>query len=83
MQCINWSSHLAKKMGEDQSVIVIGTQKNLSYYVILSLVQVMMEPYYRTLAGFCKLIEKEWVLFSYPFYGTDFGFYNNTRFFQE
>uniref|UniRef100_A0A5K3EUF0 UDENN domain-containing protein n=2 Tax=Mesocestoides corti TaxID=53468 RepID=A0A5K3EUF0_MESCO len=34
---------------------------------IVSLAQVMLDPAYRTVAGFWSLVEKEWLLFGHPF----------------
>ncbi|CAH8857832.1 unnamed protein product [Trichobilharzia szidati] len=34
---------------------------------IVSLVQVMLDPYYRTIAGFWSLIDKEWLIFGHTF----------------
>ncbi|XP_061451993.1 myotubularin-related protein 10 isoform X2 [Rhineura floridana] len=34
---------------------------------VASLVQVMLDPYFRTIAGFQSLIQKEWVMAGYPF----------------
>lgn len=35
--------------------------------IIASLVQVMLDPYFRTITGFQSLIQKEWVMAGYPF----------------
>ena len=34
---------------------------------IVSLVELIMDPYYRTIHGFCSLVEKEWVEFGHRF----------------
>uniref|UniRef100_A0A5K4FFU9 Myotubularin-related protein 13 n=1 Tax=Schistosoma mansoni TaxID=6183 RepID=A0A5K4FFU9_SCHMA len=34
---------------------------------IVSLVQIMLDPYYRTITGFWSLIDKEWLLFGHTF----------------
>ncbi|XP_057399849.1 myotubularin-related protein 10 isoform X2 [Balaenoptera acutorostrata] len=35
--------------------------------IVASLVQVMLDPYFRTITGFQSLIQKEWVMAGYPF----------------
>lgn len=35
--------------------------------LVASLVQVMMDPYFRTITGFQSLIQKEWVMVGYQF----------------
>lgn len=35
--------------------------------VVASLVQVMLDPYFRTIPGFQSLIQKEWVMAGYQF----------------
>jgi hypothetical protein len=35
--------------------------------VISSLIQVLLDPYYRTINGFQGLIQKEWIAFGHPF----------------
>eukprot|EP01105_Mastigella_eilhardi_P008792 TRINITY_DN2113_c0_g1_i5.p1 TRINITY_DN2113_c0_g1~~TRINITY_DN2113_c0_g1_i5.p1 ORF type:complete len:2389 (+),score=489.03 TRINITY_DN2113_c0_g1_i5:142-7308(+) len=37
---------------------------------VLSLAQLLIDPHYRTLQGFAKLIEKDWVAFSFAFADT-------------
>ena len=34
---------------------------------MVSLAQLLLDPYYRTIAGFKTLVEKDWVAFGHPF----------------
>ena len=48
--------------------ILIHCNEGYDYTSILSsVVQIILEPYYRTLRGFAVLIEKEWISFGFPF----------------
>ncbi len=50
-----------------QTCAIQGTDKNLTYFCVASLAQLLVDPYYRTLDGFCVLINKDWVNFNFPF----------------
>ncbi|KAF0990896.1 hypothetical protein HZS_486 [Henneguya salminicola] len=40
--------------------------------VLVSLIQIILDPHYRTFNGFQKLIEKDWLEYHYNFYGKNF-----------
>lgn len=72
-----WSSLLSKYMDQvvslsrtvdsGSSLLLQGTRKSCQHLVILTTLQVVCDPRYRTLAGLCILLEKEWIQFAFPF----------------
>nr|XP_045001330.1 myotubularin-related protein 10 isoform X3 [Jaculus jaculus] len=55
LECKHVSVILQEEEGRDLSCLVA------------SLVQVMMDPHFRTITGFQSLVQKEWVMAGYPF----------------
>lgn len=55
MECKHVSVVLQEEEGRDLSCLAA------------SLVQVMLDPYFRTIVGFQSLIQKEWVMAGYQF----------------
>ncbi|CAI5454581.1 unnamed protein product [Caenorhabditis angaria] len=75
----NWPHQISKILELANSVTAIMSLYNSSVAICLetgkstttlitSLVQLMSDPYYRTLEGFQTLIEKEWLAFGHCFY---------------
>ncbi|EFA79716.1 hypothetical protein PPL_07407 [Heterostelium album PN500] len=70
-QLIEGSARISTILEEGTSVLVKPSiESNLHTFDVArltSIVQVMLDPYYRTLNGFMTLIEKEWVQYNFPF----------------
>jgi hypothetical protein len=49
--------------GAGESVVVQNFNGRDAVSTIVSLVQICVDPYYRTMQGFSVLIEKEWIAF--------------------
>jgi hypothetical protein len=64
---IQRANELCDLLCKNRSILVQGYKKNLIHYPLISIVQVLMDPYYRTVRGFCTLIEKDWIQYSFPF----------------
>lgn len=64
-------AHRVVTVMRDQKGIVIlqnGGPEHDDDYLLVSLVQILIDPYFRTIEGFCKLIDKDWVQYSFPFF---------------
>lgn len=51
-----------------KSVFLLGNKRNFIHVPILSLLQIVLDPHYRTLHGIATLIQKDWIDFTFPFY---------------
>jgi hypothetical protein len=73
---IQRANEICDLLSKDRSVFVQGYRKNLINYPLMSLVQLLMDPFYRTIQGFCVLIEKDWIQHSFPFASSLFLFFS-------
>ncbi|RIA93491.1 protein-tyrosine phosphatase-like protein [Glomus cerebriforme] len=81
LESTGWLSHVAdllkaaggkdgvvgKIVEEDASVLVHCTDGWDRTTQLVSLAQIMLDPFYRTIKGFQVLIEKEWIAYGHPF----------------
>eukprot|EP00116_Pleurobrachia_bachei_P002102 sb/3462364/ len=65
---IRASRHTARRLVvEKQPVVVMDPTGRDVSCVVVSLVQILVDKYYRTSVGFANLINKEWIAAGYPF----------------
>jgi hypothetical protein len=61
-------SQIVSSLSSGQTVTIQDAGPHyLSASLLLSLVQIVVDPYYRSLLGFSYLIEREWSQFGYVF----------------
>lgn len=65
--CIQHASDLAKKMIEGETVVLQEAEGRDMCCVISCLIQLLLDPYFRTINGFQTLIQKDWVSLGHPF----------------
>jgi len=58
---------ISKLVDSSFSVLIQGTRKNMGHLVLITILQVVCDPSYRTLAGLCILLEKDWIQTTFPF----------------
>lgn len=58
---------LSRSIDSGSSLLLQGTRKSCGHLVVLSVLQIVCDPRYRTLAGLCILLEKDWIQFAFPF----------------
>eukprot|EP01122_Echinamoeba_exundans_P003417 TRINITY_DN13520_c0_g1_i1.p1 TRINITY_DN13520_c0_g1~~TRINITY_DN13520_c0_g1_i1.p1 ORF type:complete len:2607 (+),score=540.72 TRINITY_DN13520_c0_g1_i1:119-7939(+) len=59
---------LASVMIGGRSVFVLGSKRNYMHAPIVSLLQIVLDPHYRTIQGLATLLQKDWVDFTFPFF---------------
>lgn len=58
---------LSRAVDSGSSLLLQGTRKNFSHLILLTILQIVCDPRYRTIAGFCILLEKDWIQVAFPF----------------
>lgn len=62
------SVNVAKIIGEQFTSVIVSDLDGRNFSIMTtSLVQILLDPFYRTLIGFQALIQKDWVMKGYPF----------------
>lgn len=66
--CLKVALATAKVMAERRKHVLVREQTGADMTcVVVSLVQILLDPHYRTQAGFQTLVDKEWVAAGHPF----------------
>lgn len=66
--CLTLSLNVAKIIGEQLTSVIISDHDGRNFSILItSLVQILLDPYYRTLIGFQALVQKDWVMKGHPF----------------
>ncbi|XP_063708687.1 myotubularin-related protein 10 [Culicoides brevitarsis] len=65
--CIQYSSELAKRMTDGETVVIQESEGRDMCCIISCLIQLLLDPYFRTINGFQTLIQKDWVSLGHPF----------------
>ncbi|KAK3595189.1 hypothetical protein CHS0354_002794 [Potamilus streckersoni] len=67
-QCMRTSNEVAELIQSKQRSVVIKESNGRNFScVVSSMVQIMLDPYFRTIDGFQSMIQREWVKMGHPF----------------
>ncbi|XP_059174650.1 myotubularin-related protein 10-B-like isoform X2 [Physella acuta] len=66
--CLNVSNHVVNQIIRDSETVVLKEETGSDLTCVVScLVQLQLDPEYRTINGFQSLVQKEWVVMGHPF----------------
>lgn len=65
--CLRYSKDMARKMRHGETVVLQETDGRDMNCIISCLIQLFCDPYFRTIAGFQVLIQKDWISLGHPF----------------
>jgi len=65
--CIRISNEAAASLKAGESVVLQENDGRDQSAIISSIVQILLDPYFRTIIGFQTLIQKEWIALGHPF----------------
>lgn len=65
--CLKYANESAEKMRMEHSVVLQENEGRDMCCLISSLIQIILDPYYRTTSGFESLIQKDWISLGHPF----------------
>jgi myotubularin-related protein 10/11/12 len=65
--CLKSATNAAEKLRNGETVVLQENEGRDMCCIISSLIQLLLDPYWRTIIGFQTLIQKEWVALGHPF----------------
>lgn len=66
--CLTLSLNVAKIIGEQFTSVIVSDPDGRNFSIVItSLVQILLDPFYRTQLGLQALIQKDWVMKGHPF----------------
>uniref|UniRef100_A0A7M5UQV2 Myotubularin phosphatase domain-containing protein n=1 Tax=Clytia hemisphaerica TaxID=252671 RepID=A0A7M5UQV2_9CNID len=66
--CLELVHDIIKKINEKQTSVIVCDPDGRHFAILItSLVQILLDPYYRSLMGLQALIQKDWVMKGFPF----------------
>ena len=64
---LKYANEIKDKLIDNETILIHGKEGLDRTTQLISLTQLLIEPYYRTIKGFAILIEKDWISFGHPF----------------
>jgi len=68
LTCLEVCRRVSKELTEEKKSVCVCDESGCDFSILVtSLVQILLDPYYRTHVGFQALVQKDWVMGGHPF----------------
>ncbi|XP_005109153.2 myotubularin-related protein 10-B [Aplysia californica] len=66
--CLNTANHVVNQLMRESQTVVLKEESGCDFTALISsLVQLQLDPEFRTISGFQSLLQREWVVMGHPF----------------